>query len=58
MARALEHLLDNPETHRRLSEAGRRRVLSEYTIQICAERWEAMLFRTQPRLIRDSECAY
>jgi glycosyltransferase involved in cell wall biosynthesis len=47
MAEAIAHLFDNPEARKRLIEAGRWRVENKYTIEMCARRWENMLFKTR-----------
>jgi glycosyltransferase involved in cell wall biosynthesis len=57
MSEAIIYLLDNAEVRRRLIEAGRRRVQSQYSIENCAQRWEAMLFGTQAQLGDVAPCA-
>jgi glycosyltransferase involved in cell wall biosynthesis len=56
MSEAIRHLLDHPETRKRLTEAGLRRVQNKYAIEICARRWENILFKKPTRMNEPAAC--
>lgn len=55
---ALSELLQNDERRRRLVEAARDRVKREYSIDVCARRWEQVLFpASEPATAMEVQCA-
>jgi glycosyltransferase involved in cell wall biosynthesis len=56
MSEAIRHLLDLPETRKRLTDAGLRRVQNKYAIEICARRWENILFTKPTRMCEPAAC--
>jgi glycosyltransferase involved in cell wall biosynthesis len=57
MAQALQFIFDNTSERRRIAEAAMSRVRREYSVEICARRWETMLFEMPKPSPRLSECA-
>lgn len=58
LARALSDLWQNKELRRQLIEAARDRVKREYSIDVCARRWEQVLFpNTEAPAAMEFKCA-
>lgn len=56
LALALCNVLNAPELRARMSSNSLRRVRAEYSIERCAQRWEAQLFGTQQPIDRLIQC--
>lgn len=57
MASALNHLLASDELRRHYANSGIEHVRSHYSIERCAQRWEAQLFRSTLNLKHVTACA-
>lgn len=57
MASTLRRLLDSSELREHLAQKASQHVRSEYSIKICARRWETQLFGAPQPLNRPAECA-